>query len=57
MQPIKPGYKTTEFWITTLATLGALGAALQGMLPPKYAALVGAISAGCYAISRGLAKV
>jgi len=54
---MKPGYKTTEFWVTVLTAVGALIAALADQLPPKYAALGAAISSGLYAISRGLAKV
>lgn len=54
---MKPGYKTTEFWVTTIASLAALVAALAGELSPKYAALTAGIAQGLYAISRGLAKL
>jgi hypothetical protein len=53
----KPGYKTTEFWVTSLASLAALIAALSGHLSPKYAALTAAVSQGLYALSRGLTKL
>lgn len=53
----KPGYKTTEFWVTTLTSLGALIAALSSHLTPKYAALGAAVSSGVYAVSRGLTKL
>ncbi len=54
---MKPGYKTTEFWVAALVSVGALVAALADQLPPKYAALASAVSGAAYAISRGLAKV
>lgn len=54
---MKPGYKTTEFWVALLVSLGVLVAALADQLPPKYAALASAVSGAAYAISRGLAKV
>ncbi len=54
---MKPGYKTTEFWLAVLVSAGALVAALADQLPPKYAALASAVSGAAYALSRGLAKV
>lgn len=54
---LKPGYKTTEFWVTALTSAAALIAALSGHLSPRYAAIAAAVSTGLYAIGRGLAKV
>jgi hypothetical protein len=54
---LKPGYKTTEFAVTVLASVAALVAALAGHLSPKYAALATSVSVGLYAVSRGLAKI
>ncbi len=57
MQPtIKPGWKTTEFWVSTLTTVGMLLGTLVGVVPPQYTAIAAAFSAGAYAISRGLTK-
>ena len=53
---MKPGYKTTEFYVALLTIVGATIAALAGNLSPKYAALAAAISTAAYAIARGLAK-
>lgn len=53
---MKPGYKTTELWITVATDVGMLAAALTGELPPKWAAIATAVSAVGYAIARGLAK-
>jgi hypothetical protein len=53
----KPGFKTTEFWVTVLTSAAALVAALSGNLAPRYAAIAAAVSTGLYAIGRGLAKV
>lgn len=51
------GWKTSEFWVTTLATVGACLAAIADIIPPRYAVFCAAIAQGAYAISRGLAKV
>jgi hypothetical protein len=53
----KPGFKTTEFigYVVTLVTIFA--SALGEALPPKWAALAGAIATAGYAIARGLAKL
>lgn len=53
---VKPGWKTTEFWMTALTNLGLVLAACVGVLPPQYAALAGALSQVAYNVSRGLAK-
>ena len=50
---MKPGYKTTEFWISVLA--GAWSAAAPGVSPELQAAIP-VIAAGVYALARGLAK-
>lgn len=54
--PLKPGYKTTEFLVTLLISLGALATALAGALPPKWAAVAVAAAGVSYTLSRGLAK-
>ena len=60
---VKPGWKTTEFWVTVICALGSLlwGA---GVLAPEGAGtadkIFGCVAAALgslgYAISRGLAK-
>ena len=52
----KPGWQTTEFWVTQLTITGVVLTALEGVLPPKYAVLAVAISQGAYAIARGITK-
>lgn len=54
---MKPGWKTSEFWLTVATDLGVVTAALAGELSPKYAAIAVATSKVAYAIARGLAKV
>lgn len=54
--PAKPGWQTTEFWVTVLTAVGATAAAATDNLPPRYATLATTISVVAYAISRGLAK-
>ena len=56
LDQLVPGWKTSEFWITTLGQIGAIIAACTGALPAKYAALAVTASQVAYAISRGLAK-
>ena len=60
---VKPGWKTTEFWITVIVAVGSLlwGA---GILDPEgigtankvFGLIVSGLSAGGYTISRGLVK-
>ena len=52
----KPGWKTTEFWVSSLTTAGMLLGTFAGFIPAQYSAIAGALSAGAYAISRGLTK-
>ena len=53
---MKPGWKTTEFWLAVATALGGLAAALADALPPKYAAAMAAAATFAYALARGLAK-
>lgn len=50
------GMKTSEFWVSVAIDVGALAAAIQGSLPPKWAAIAASVSTVAYSISRGLAK-
>ncbi len=52
----KPGYKTTEFWVTVLTVVGSIATASVGIVPNEYAALVTAFAQAAYVISRGIAK-
>lgn len=54
---MKPGWKTSEFYVTALAIVGLVTSSAAASLSPKYAAIGASISAGAYAISRGLAKL
>lgn len=54
---MKSGYKTTEFWVTTLTIVGLVASSVAASLSPRYAAIGAAVSAAAYAISRGLAKL
>lgn len=51
------GLQTTEFWVTVATEVGVVAAALQGSLPPKWAAIAAAVSSAAYGIARGLAKM
>lgn len=50
----KAGYRTTEFWLTILASLLVLFDGIP--LPEKYEGAVSAALVAVYALSRGLAK-
>ena len=52
----RPGVKTTEFWTTILTVIGSATAGISGLLDPKLASILMAISGVAYTISRGLAK-
>lgn len=57
MLPTKPGWKTSEFWITALTVVGLVFASVAATLSPKYAAIGAAVSVAAYSLSRGLAKL
>jgi hypothetical protein len=52
----RPGYRTTEFYVSILTALAVLVASIADYLPPRYAAISAAIVTAAYAIARGLAK-
>jgi len=54
--PAKPGWRTTEFWVSIATAVGTVAASAEGSLPPRYAALASTVAAVAYALSRGLAK-
>jgi hypothetical protein len=58
---LKPGLKTSEFWVTVATVTGSLAATLQPFAPlhpyaQVAALLTGGISSAAYAISRAKAK-
>jgi uncharacterized membrane protein HdeD (DUF308 family) len=54
---MKPGIKTTEFWLSVIAIVGMFVPTLLGFLSPELAAVVSAIIVGAYSIARGIAKL
>jgi len=58
---VKPGYKTTEFWLTTVATIVGLVMASDiipsdGIWPKITGLVVALLSSLGYTVSRGVAK-
>lgn len=53
---MKSGWRTSEFWVVILFTLGMVLSAIAGWLPAEWATIAAAIADGLYAVSRGLAK-
>lgn len=54
MNPIKPGYLTTEFWFSAITSVWAM---LNSALTPGQTAAVTGISAGVYTVARTLHKM
>lgn len=52
----KPGYRTTEFWLTVAFDIAAITSAIANQLPPKWATLAGAIATSIYAAARAYTK-
>jgi hypothetical protein len=52
----KPGYKTTEFWLTGGVTIAGLLGQVSQFLPGNMGIWASALASGLYAVSRGLAK-
>jgi hypothetical protein len=53
---VRPGWLSSEFWLTLLTHVGLAAAAISGLLPGKYAAVASAASQAAYSLSRGLVK-
>jgi hypothetical protein len=53
---VKPGYKTSEFLAAALASISSWLFEWQGSLNPRYAAIVTAVAAGTYILSRAITK-
>lgn len=57
MDGTKPGWKTTEFWLTLLGTtIPTLIGASSGAIPGKWAAVVLAASSAAYGLIRAITK-
>jgi hypothetical protein len=54
--PIKPGYKTTEFWGTIVFHLANLSLYLLGTVEADWAVTASGIVQSVYSIARGMAK-
>lgn len=53
---MKPGYRTTEFWLVVITAIIAALSAIADQVSPKWSVAITAALAGLYALSRGLAK-
>lgn len=56
MNTSKPGWKTTEFWITAVLLLADVAAASTGFLPPETAAIVATATGAVYKLARAASK-
>ena len=53
---VKPGYATTEFWLTVITNLITVIGALKGVINPETMAIILAVLNGVYGILRSLVK-
>lgn len=53
---MKPGYRTTEFWILIATALAAALTAVEDQIDPKWSLAITAGMGALYGVSRGLAK-
>ena len=56
MNGTTPGWKTSEFWLSLLGTIGTVVGALKGVISPNVAAGITATISGVYTIVRGWVK-
>lgn len=56
LAPAKPGYQTTEFWLTAAAIAAQQFGPVAEAAGPKTAAVTTAITAGLYTLARAWAK-
>lgn len=56
MTNAKPGYLTTEFWMTILTNIVTLVGALKGVIPDQAAAIILASANGIYGVVRAITK-
>lgn len=52
----KPGWKTTEFWLTMLTNLIAIIGSLKGVIPTETATIILAVANGVYGVIRAITK-
>ncbi len=52
----KPGWKTTEFWMNMATQAGVLWGAINGFVPPQYAAIISTVGIAIYTIARTIQK-
>lgn len=53
---VKPGFKSTEFWLTMASNVAAILITVSEAVEPKVGAVLAIVANGLYAISRGFAK-
>ena len=54
---MKPGIRTTEFWITAVMMVAITAGTVANVIPGKYSALIGGSSAGLYVLGRFILKL
>lgn len=50
------GMKSSEFWLTLIASITTMFQAIQGNIDPKLATIIGAVLTAVYTIARALVK-
>lgn len=57
MDAVKPGYKSTEFWVAVFVKGFTLFLAVKGFIPADLAAKIVLVSSAIYGLGRTLVKV
>lgn len=53
---VKPGYKTTEFWLTVITNIVTVIGAIKGLIPANVATIALTVLNAIYGVIRTLAK-
>lgn len=56
MNGTKPGWKTSEFWLTAITNVIGVVGALKGIIPANYATIALTVLNSVYAIVRSFVK-
>ena len=54
--PVKPGWQTTEFWLSAVMAVAPMIMTFVGALPPPYGPIIAAVVTAIYTIGRSFVK-
>ncbi len=53
---VKPGYRTTEFWMSLFTTVGSVVGQIGGLIPAPWGTIAAAVCTFGYTIARSFTK-